>query len=321
MIDIYTYKLGEGLHHTGDAGELAKLIEDRERVTWVDLEDPSEEEMVLLETVFHFHTLTIEDCIHSRSFPKIDVFESHLFLVVHGILLDREKRDFANSPVNLFLGRNYLVTQHPLPVRSIRSTKALLGKSDSVIARGPDFLMHTILDFLVDNYQPILDEMDEIIDEIEHRIVEHPEQEVLHDILSFKRTLQRMRRISSYQKEILNRLSREDFEVIDPKLHIYFRDVFDHLVRVTDLADSYKEVLASALEAYLTVVSNRLNEVMKVLTIISTILLPIATISSILGMNIEFPFHANVHAFRITVAVMILIAIGMLVYFRRRRWF
>ena len=320
MIDIYSYKPGEGLRHTSDAGGLAGLIEDRERVTWVDLEDPNEEETVLLETVFHFHTLAIEDCIHSRSFPKIDVFEDHLFLVVHGILLERGKRDFANSPVNLFLGRNYLVTHHPQPVRSIHSTKALLAKSDSAIARGPDFLMHTVLDFLVDNYQPILDEMDEIVDEIEHRIVEHPEEKVLHDILAFKRTLQRLRRIAAYQKEILNRLSREEFGVIDPKLQIYFRDVFDHLVRVTDLADSYKEVLASAIEAYLTVVSNRLNEVMKVLTIFSTILMPLTLLASIFGMNIEFPFHANVHAFRITMAVMVLIAIAMLIYFHRRRW-
>ena len=128
MIDIYTHKAGEGLRHTNDAGELPGLIADPDRVTWVDLEDPDEEETVLLETVFRFHVLAIEDCIHSRSFPKIDVFEDYLFLVVHGILLDREKHDFANSPVNIFLGRNYLVTHHPQPVRSILSTKALLSK-------------------------------------------------------------------------------------------------------------------------------------------------------------------------------------------------
>jgi magnesium transporter len=320
MIDIYTWKPGEGLRHLTDAVGLAALIQDRDRITWVDLDDPDEDETVLLDTVFHFHALAIEDCIHSRSFPKIDVFEDYLFLVVHGILLDREKRDFANSPVNIFLGKNYLVTQHPQPVRSIRSTEALLAKSESAIARGPDFLMHTILDFLVDNYQPILDEMDEKIESIEQRIVNDPREEILHDILDFKRTLQRMRRIAAHQKEILNRLSREDFPVIDPKLHIYFRDVFDHLVRVTDLAESYKEVLTSSLEAYLTVVSNRLNEVMKVLTIISTILLPLTLLASIWGMNLAFPFRPSVQAFWSTMAGMVLIAVGLLIYFRRRRW-
>jgi magnesium transporter len=155
MIDIYTYKAGEGLRHP-PTGRAVQADRGPRQVTWVDLEDPDERRRSSSRRSF-FHVLAIEDCIHSRSFPKIDVFEDHLFLVVHGILLDREKRDFANSPVNVFLGRNYLVTHHPLPVRSVLSTKALLSKSESAIARGPDFLLHTILDFLVDNYQPILD--------------------------------------------------------------------------------------------------------------------------------------------------------------------
>jgi magnesium transporter len=320
MIDVYTYKSGEGCRHTRSAEDLPKLLEDPDRVTWVDFEAPDEDETVLLESIFHFHVLAIEDCIHSRSLPKIDVFEQYIFIVVHGIRLERGERDFANTPLNLILGSNYLVSFHHEPVRSIRSTKALLAKSESDISRGPDYLLHTILDFLVDNYQPILDEMDVIVDSIEERIVTDPKEEVLSEILSFKRTLQKMRRIAAMQKEILNRLSREEFNVIEPKLQIYFRDVYDHLVRVTDLSESYKEILASAVEAYLSIVSNRLNEVVKVLTIFSTIILPMTLIASIFGMNLEFPFHPGQVAFWLTIASMGVVAVVLYFYFRRRRW-
>ena len=321
MIDIYTHRQGEGLTHTQNADVLPGLLEDRDRTTWVDLEEPTPDETVLLESVFHFHPLAIEDCIHGRSLPKIDVFDSYLFLVVQGVLLDRKRHDFASTNLSVFLGPNYLVTYHHQPVLSVRSTKGLLAKSDNVLSRGADFLLHTSLDFLVDNYQPLLDEMDEIIGSIEERIVTTDGKGVLKEILEFKRTLHRLRRVASYQKEILNRLSREEFALVAPGLRIYYRDVFDHLVRVTDLAESYKDMLASALEAYLAIVNNRMNEVMKLLTVFSTILLPLTLIASIYGMNFRrLPLAEWSYGFEITLGIMIAISVGMLVYFRRRRW-
>ena len=282
MIDIYTHRQGEGLTHTQNADVLPGLLEDRDRTTWVDLEEPTPDETVLL---------------------------------------DRKRHDFASTNLSIFLGPNYLVTYHHQPVLSVRSTKVLLAKSDNVLSRGADFLLHTSLDFLVDNYQPLLDEMDEIIGSIEERIVTTDGKGVLKEILEFKRTLHRLRRVASYQKEILNRLSREEFALVAPGLRIYYRDVFDHLVRVTDLAESYKDMLASALEAYLAIVNNRMNEVMKLLTVFSTILLPLTLIASIYGMNFRrLPLAEWSYGFEITLGIMIAISVGMLVYFRRRRW-
>ncbi|MBI3805774.1 MAG: magnesium/cobalt transporter CorA [Nitrospirae bacterium] len=320
MISVLVYSEEAGLRSFKEVSLLSDLLKDSKNQVWVDLEAATAAESEILSSVFHFHPLAIEDCISETLLPKIDDYRDYIFLVLHGSRAGDDQR-FATAEMNFFLGPNYLVSYHDEPSRSIAKAKERCVKQGPSITHGVDFLLHEILDTMVDNYFPVLDQFDSAIDRIEEEVFSHPDRATLNKIFTLKKEIMHLRRVASPQREILNRLSRDNFPVISPKAAIYFRDIYDHLARITDLAESYRDLITSALDAYLSVISNRLNEIMKVLTIFTATLMPLTLITGIYGMNFDnIPELHTRYGYFVVLGIMLIVTAGMLHFFRKKKW-
>ncbi|HEY5648972.1 MAG TPA: magnesium/cobalt transporter CorA [Nitrospiria bacterium] len=321
MISLFAYSKKQGVRSISDIDALPGLLKDEQESVWVDLEAPTGEESRILSTVFNFHPLAVEDCIAESQLPKIDDFGDYLFLVLHGARRSDTPGTFTTSELNFFLGKRYLVSYHQHLSQSILRTKERCGKNSLTLSRGMTFLLHEILDGTVDDYFPILDDFDEVFYELEKEVSDNATKETLSRIFSLKRDGVALRRVTGPQREILNRLSRDYFPVLDKRASIYFRDVFDHLVRISDLANSYKDLTTGLLEAYLSVVSNRLNEIVKLLTIFTAVLMPLSVITGIYGMNFDnMPELRSPIGYYSVLGLMVVVVIGMLGFFRRKKW-
>ncbi|MEK6684666.1 MAG: magnesium/cobalt transporter CorA [Nitrospirota bacterium] len=321
MIEIFTFSKENGLRRTTDIGALPDLLKEETESVWVDLESPTEEESQILTSLFNFHPLAIEDCIAESQLPKLDDFGDYLFLVLHGARRGDVSGTFKTVELNFFLGKRYLVTYHQQLSRSINRTKERCLKNSLAMSRGMDFLLHEILDGTVDNYFPILDDFDEVVNELEHEVVHNPNKDILNRIFSLKRDGMHLRRVTSPQREILNRLSRDPFAVINKRTAIYFRDVYDHLVRISDLAESYKDLTTGLLEAHLSVVSNRLNEILKVLTMFTVVMMPLTVITGIYGMNFtHIPELHWPYGYPMAIGLMVVVVLVILGFFRWKKW-
>lgn len=304
--------------------EIADALQEPGKTVWVSLETTTSDEFkTVLSDLFHFHPLAIEDC-QSQGYqpPKVDDFGSYLFIVIHGIGVDSSSGDLVLKELDCFLGRNYLVTSYQtLDMPPIEAMKKRFDRDERLHNRGMDFLCHAILDRLVDEYMPILDEMDEELDKLEDMVLEHPRTEALQRVLSLKHNILTLRRVVSPEREVMNRLSRDDLPQISAPNRIYFRDVYDHLVRIHDLSESLRDVTSGTLDTYLSVTSNRLNEIMKALTVVSTIFLPLTFLAGIYGMNFRYMPELNWHwGYPMVWAICIGIVAGMLWFFRRHEW-
>jgi len=321
VIEFFVFSKKEGLRHYTDPDLLPGFLKDDEETLWVDFETPSESESAILSTAFNFHPLAIEDCIGESQLPKLDDYGDYLFIVVHGARRGDAPGTFNTVEVNFFIGKRYLVTFHPEQSRSIDQTKQRCQKNSLTLSRGADFLLHEIMDGLVDNYFPLLDDFDEVIDELEREAFETASKTTLDRIFALKRDVTALRRVTAPQREIFNRLSRDPLSVISRRAAPYFRDVYDHLFRIADLAESYKDLSAGLMEAYLMVVSNRLSEIMKVLTLLATIMLPLTVITGIYGMNFDYMPELNWrYGYFAVLGVMGLVAGGLLLFYRKRKW-
>jgi magnesium transporter len=291
---------------------------------WADLQVSSEADGSLLDEVFHFHPLTIEDSVTPRVDPaKIDDHGEYLFIVVQALHGYQEGKELDSAEVDFYLGPNYVVSVHLADVPAIESFRELCRRNERLMSRGADWLLHGLLDSLVDDYLPIVDAVDDEIDALEEEILRRPETSVLQRVMLVKRNSLRLRRATTPQREIMSRLSRGEFSLISPEAAIYFRDIYDHLVRVEYLVEALRDLADGALQTYLSMVSNRLNEVMKVLTAAATIFLPLSVITGVYGMNFEenqFPSFSAPWGFAAVVLVMFLSSLLMLGYFRWRRW-
>lgn len=314
--------------------ELHQNLQDLKGKCWVDLDDPTEaEEETLLVSFFDFHPLAIEDCQSGKEeeghLPKVEDFGEYLFVIFNPVEMAhpsesrRQSRrlDIRTSQLSAFMSRQLLVTHHYRPMRSIAYAAQLLAKNPMALGKGPDFLFHIIIDDVVDNYSPILDALDESIDAMEDEVFRQPGQRTMARILQMKKNIMTIRRIAVYQREMLSRLSRGEFLLITQDEMIYYRNVYDHLVRMTDLAESYRDMMSGLLDAYLSVTSNNLNQVMKLLTIISTIFLPLSVITGFFGMNFKYlPGAEWEYGVLATIAFMLIVGGGMLWVFRRNKW-
>ena len=258
-----------------------------EDLLWVSLENPDENEFLILRDVFHFHPLAIEDC-ESVGYqpPKVDDFGSYLFLIVHAIHPNQDITQLETHELNLFLGENYLVTVFQgEPLSCVENVFERVKRDERIYRNGADYLCHAVLDSLVDEYLPVIDQMDDEIEWLEDRVLEKPDPKTMQRIINLKHSIMNLRRIVSPMREVINRLSRDDFPMIDRQSRIYFRDIYDHLVRLQDLSDSIRDIVSGTMDIYLNSTSLRLNEVMKALTIVSTIFLPLSFIAGVYGMN------------------------------------
>ena len=323
-MEIYVCREGAGKIESGFTVEqLPDLLKEETSVIWVDMEAPTAADEQILLDVFNFHPLTVEDCRENRHYPKVEEFPDYVYFIVHGVTADTSPDRFNTIELDGFLGRNFVITYHHDMFRSINNVKRLLSTSPLSCQRGPAFLLHQILDQIVDFYSPVLDDFDERIDELEENIftLRRPNNQILEQIMELKRSVLRLRRISSKQMDIFYRMSRGEIHLIPQPMLPFYRDIYDHLIRVTDLAENYRDLIGGALEAYLSVVSNRMNEIMKVLTIFSAIMLPLTFIAGLYGMNFDnLPELHWAYSYFVVLAIMLVVAVGMLIFFWKRGW-
>jgi magnesium transporter len=320
MITIYVHRNGETDRATRI--EPQWLEPTSNVVLWVDLAAPTPDEARVLSGVFHFHPLSIEDALSEIHSPKVEQYPGYLYLILHGIDFDRAERQFATRDVDFFLGRNYLVTAHDERSRSIAKLRTICDEHEHVLAEGPAAVMHRIVDSMVDNYRPEIDALEEEIDKLEEDAIVGRQADLMSKILAVKRDLASLRRVVIPQRDVVGRLARREFPLINDEITYRFRDVYDQFVRLSEEAILFQDRITGVLDAHLSSVSHRLNVVVKVLTVISTIFLPLTVLTGMWGMNVPLPMFPGGEAaqFWWVGAMITAIVVLMLLLFRSKRW-
>jgi magnesium transporter len=288
---------------------------------WVDLMGPGEAERRLLSDVFGFHPLSVEDAVSALQFPKIETYPGYLYVVLHGIDANPKQTNFATRDVDFFLGRNYLVTVHETQSRSISAISDVCGRHEHILKEGPVSLMHRIVDRMIDHYQPMFEEIESRIGRLEEQSFTGQER-LSRQVMKLKRDVAAMRRVLVPQRDAIGRLARREFPTISDELTYRFRDVYDHVVRLSEEAILFQDRVTGIFEVNLSTVSYRLNQVMKLLTVMSTIFLPLTVLTGMWGMNIplpHFPGGPEVQFWWVT-GIMIALIAAMLTVFRRNKW-
>jgi magnesium transporter len=320
VLNYYRCVDGRIEHHREFGARL--LLEHATAHHWVDLEDPTPEEAEILDSVFHFHPLAVEDCLQDIHHPKVDDYEDYLFLIVHGIRFDAPNDQFITRELDVFLGPNYLVTHHHGPMRSISAAREQCGKNLlPSLPKGVDFLLHTILDQMFEHYFPNLDALEDKIQLVQVEVFEKPTRETLDRIFGLKRDVMHLRRLCTPQREIVHRLSRGEFRTVSAKGAIYFRDIYDNLYRIVDASFAYQDLVQGTLDAYLTAISNRLNETMKRLAVFGAVFAALTVITGIYGMNFEhMPELRWRYGYLFVLLTMAGTTAGLLYLFKRKEW-
>ena len=320
MITVHVFD-ASGYRQLPDIATVPELLASGARV-WIDTDNHDEAFAAFLTDVLKLHPLAVEDILQDRPSPKVEDYGDYLYIVAHGILRGKGGTDALQTvEVDIVISSQWILTHHVGPSLPCASVTQELGRNPRPLERDPGFVAHAVLDHLVDYYLPVMDEFDDEVDGIESAVIENPTREVLEQLFRAKRSLQRLRRIAVYQREVLKRLSHGEFEQLPEATLPFFRDVYDHFVRVADLADGYRELLSGALDAYLSVVSNRMNEVMKTLTLVATIMLPLTFIAGVYGMNFEhMPELKWTYGYAYALGLMATVAAGMVLWFRRKSW-
>jgi magnesium transporter len=342
MINVYVWGAARNAGTWGGAEALPEAP-GGEDVVWVDLEAPTlEEEEKVFRHFLPVHPLTLEDITRLRRkpdepphFPKVEEFPDYLFVVVNPLRPAVRERlegkgrgpagldESLSTQLSAVLTRQVLITHHYEPVVSCAELGGYLRRHDAQASRGPDYLFHLILDVMVDQYAPLLDHFDDSLDRIELEVFRRPRQAVLMGLLRLKRTIIGLRKTLTYEREVLARLSRGEFALIDERETVYYRNVYDHLIRFTELTESSREMVTDLSQTHLAAQSNRLNEVMKVLTMISTTVLPMTLIAGVYGMNFEknvWPDFKSSWGFPFALGLMALSGLGSFLFFRWKKW-
>ncbi|MBI3857807.1 MAG: magnesium/cobalt transporter CorA [Planctomycetes bacterium] len=305
--------------------EISAFFREGQGCLWVDLESPSDEERGILERVFGFHKLAIENCFTQSNHPRIDDYGDYFYLVVHGVspLLGSAPPGEPRvrlKEIDVFLGEHFLVTYRAGDSGSIAAVRQKCAEVERLMSRGPDRVLAEILDNLAEEYVGLMERLDAEIDTLEDRLFKHASRPALREIFSLKKDVLHLRRVVSPQREVLNRLARAEHKAVSKEETVYFRDVYDHIYRVSEMLESFRDVLSSALEVYLTVVANRTNDIMKVLTVFSIMLMTASFLAGLYGMNVPLPGATSKISFYALLGVMAALSLGLLVFFRRRRW-
>lgn len=289
---------------------------------WVDLAAPSIPESLILSDTFAFHPLSVSNAMSVVQYPKVEPYDGYLYIVLHGIDFQKAEHGFATHDVDFFLGRNFLVTVHDGDSRSIAALRDHCPRNANIMGEGPVALFHRIVDAMVDHYRPEVEKLESALNEIEDEVFAHPHEALIRSILDQKRDVSSLRRVTTSQRDVVGRLARREFVDIGSEMALRFRDVHDHLVRLNDEAFLFQDRITGILDAHLSNVSNRLNQVMKVLTVMTTVFMPLTLLSGLWGMNVPLPHFPGGEAMQFwwLIGIMLVIALSMLGLFRRLRW-
>jgi magnesium transporter len=321
MITVYVHK--DGQTEPASSIDRAWLNPGSGVFVWVDLAAPTIPESLILSDTFGFHPLSVEDAMSEVHFPKIEAYGGYLYLILHGIDFHAGDQAFATHDIDFFVGPNYLVTVHDGHSRSIRDIQQSVARRAPVMSEGPIALLHRVVDAMIERYRPEVEKLEERIEQIEKNVfAQHVPQHLVRQILLEKRQVSSLRRIITPQRDVVARLARREFAEVGDDVSFRFRDVYDQLVRIADDALLFQDRITGVLEAHLSNVSNRLNEVMKLLTVLTTVFLPLTLLSGLWGMNIPLPRFPGTDAaqFWWLFGIMVVVVAGMLALFRSRRW-
>ncbi|MGD8967899.1 MAG: magnesium/cobalt transporter CorA [Anaerolineae bacterium] len=323
---LYRTRAGD-LQHELSPEAFTTALQDPEGLLWVDFSDePPESCEPILRGVFDFHPLAVDDALEETHVPRVDDWGRYLYVNLHAVTFDQAAQEPVGTlELDVFLGQNYLVTYHTRPIASLDRVWAASHRDDRYLQRRAGYLLYRLADELVAHFMPVVEDIDDSIDAIEDQVFGDPTTSTLQQIFTMKRALLRLRRIIGPQRELLNKLARGDYAVVATEDRVFFRDVYDHLVRLHEVSESLRDLVSSALDTYLSVVNNRMNEVMKVLTIITTLFMPLSFLAGFFGMNFlqpTVPLEAwtSRAVFALTLATMVLSPVGMYLWMRRRAW-
>ncbi len=317
-VEVIAYTPTEFLEEKDVTIGRCRELAETNKVTWVNVVDPDGRTVEELETLFGLHPLALEDAQNQDLPPRVDVYEGVVFVVARTIVWAEE---LDTDQISLFIAKNFIVTIHDKVFPQLEDTRIRLRKKDPrLLKSGTDFLAYSILDDLVDSYFPHLDRLQNIVDELEEKALAEPVRETANTIHQFRRDLLILRNDLRPQRDAFAELARGELTGFRKETREYFRDVYDHMIQTLDRLDTLREVSAGLMEVYLTVVSNSLNEVMKTLTVIATIILPLGLIASAYGMNVAFPGKEDLSGFIVSLVLMGIVVVVMVMFFRRRKW-
>lgn len=328
-MEIFVYRKNSlKIEESFTAADLPQLLADETNVIWVDLlgdtaENIEESKRIMLD-VFKFHPLAVEDCLETRNLPKVEVFNDYFYFIVHGIKPgETNPTNFVTKELDGFLGKNYVVTFHNERFQSIKVVKQQIRNSTFACQRGAAYLLHQMLDQLVDLYMPIVDDFDSSINALEDRVfsMTHGGNKILEEIMDLRRSVARLKRISVRQLDVLYRIAHGEFPQIPEKVLPFYRDVYDHLQRISDLSENYRDLVAGLFDIHFSVVATRTNDIVKFLTIFSAVILPLSLIAGIYGMNFDnMPELHTRNGYFIVLAVMVIVTVALIGYFWHKGW-
>jgi magnesium transporter len=307
--------------------EYSKALQDMESVLWVDFEEtPSETDEPILRQVFGFHPLAVDDALRETHVPKLDDWEKYLYIVIQALTFLREDCSLNALELDVFLGKNYIVTHHDLPIPALTRVWQTCQRDERYLKMNADHFLYKLIDEMMVDYMLTVEDIDEEIDRVETLIFAKPSPDIVQLLFALKRVTLHLRRAISPLREVLNKLARDNFAVVDAKDRIYFRDIYDHLVRLHDISESLRDLVGGALDTYLSVINNRMNDIMKTLTVITTLFMPISFLVGFFGQNFFQPISTplakwtGLLPFILSMAILILVPTGMLLWIRRRGW-
>ena len=309
---------GEAVRPVESKDEMARLLKEGKGTLWIDIASPQGDERDLLGAVCGFHPLALELCEHRSKHSRMSDFGPYLYLVVHEV---KSVLPLRSEELDVFLGPNFLVTYRTAELAALEEVWKRVKEIRSVAERGSDRVLAEILDGVADSHIAQVDKLDQALDGLEDKLFKSAGKPALREIFHLKKDILQFRRLVGPQREVFHRLSRGEVPSISKEDAILFRDVYDRAYRVSEMLESFRDVLAGALEVYLTIVANRTNEVMRVLTVFSIILMATSLLAGIYGMNFEgLPFAKHPAGFWTVLGLMGAIGFGLLVFFRKRRW-
>jgi magnesium transporter len=303
---------------------IREIVQSGEGELWVDIDSGDMHQHALLEKVFQFHHLAIEDTLSPGTRVKLEEYDRYVFVVMAGVRLDEGTPDpFDLETVNLyfFLGKNCLVTVHGTDAPSCRTIRERLIRNPELLSRGVEMTMHNIIDQAVDAYFPLIEQLNELVDALEERLLGDLDDTLVQEIFTARRSVFMIRRHVGPLREVLNILTNRPCGFIRQETQLYYRDVYDHTIRIVESLDTTREILSGVLETYLSQASNRMNRVMKQLSIVATIALPLIVIGGIYGMNFEhMPLTGHPLGFVWAMSIMALVSGAILWWLKRSRW-
>ena len=280
---------------------------------WVDLEDASPDDLEMLGDSLGIHPLVVEDIAERNQRAKVEFTDNVMHMVVFALLY---RETLEPVEIDIVLGKDFLLTSHPPEWRPMDTGNVERHGPAHFLAKGPDVALYAVLDTIVDGYFPMVDRLSEVTDELEDLVIQQPDRQVVERLFGVRRSLLLVRKVVTPEREVLNQLTNRENELIAPGTLVYFRDVYDHLVRITDELDTHREMLSSALEAYLSTVNNNLSEIMKRLTAVTAVLAGVGAAAGIFGMSEAM----NAGGFWVVVAIVIAVGVATFAYFRRIDW-